>query len=373
MDLFFPIAQTLAEGLLRFDAALTGEPDYVPILGAMEAHAFRSLGIGSWEFFTEPGAFVRAQLLMTGYYGFDLPSVVYDVYNIEVEALGQRLLYPEGSLPEVDISHLLLAQKGNLGRLVPPIPGESGRMPYVLEICRLFRDWTGLPSSAYFCTPFCQAVALRGYTNLIRDIRKDPTFVHELLRFLTEEVTIPWLGVLHEASGAASLSGAAAWASFPMIDMKIQQEFVVPYMRRIAEVVPKATIFGQLGYSYVPDPEEFLETQREMGVPVILARSPEPERLGPERFKALSQKHGLPLILCLPAELLRDGPIPEIVARLHRYIEAGAPSGRFALMLNYIPADTPPAHVFAAVAAAKQLGRYPLGDVEQLPLLKTDC
>jgi hypothetical protein len=39
-----------------------------------------------------------------------------------------------------------------------------------------------------------------------------------------------------------------------------------------------------------------------------------------------------------------------------------ARDGRCAIYLNQIPADTPPEHVHAAVAACRTLGKYPIAE-----------
>ena len=59
-------------------------------------HSARLAGVPTERFFTDADTFVRVQLLVTEFYGFDSPSNFWDVYNIEAEALGQRVC--DGSL-----------------------------------------------------------------------------------------------------------------------------------------------------------------------------------------------------------------------------------------------------------------------------------
>lgn len=232
-------------------------------------------------------------------------------------------------------------------------------MPFVLEMCRLFTLYTGLPALTGICAPFSLAAGIRGYINLVRDMRNDPTFVHALLKFVTKGVLIPWAREIKEATrGKVILFAADAWASPPNIDQHIQEEFVVPYVKQLREATGVSSQ-GQWGQSFLPDAERFLESQLEMGMPVT-GLDPDAHRLGPERFKDFALRHQAPLTLGISPLLLRDGPPEAIVQRIRRYIEVGAPGGRFFLFLNSIPADTPPVHVLAAVGAAQWWGRYPL-------------
>ena len=47
-------------------------------------------------------------------YGLDVPSITYDVYNIEAEALGQRLLLTDAAMPDIDRSAPLIRDKDDL-------------------------------------------------------------------------------------------------------------------------------------------------------------------------------------------------------------------------------------------------------------------
>ncbi|MBI2876119.1 MAG: hypothetical protein HYY20_04490 [Candidatus Tectomicrobia bacterium] len=345
------------DGFARFMAAARGTPDRVPVSAQMPEHAMYLAGLSSRDFYTRPEVFVEAMLAAHGRYGLDVVYLFYDVYNVEAEALGAPLLYPERGVPYPDPAKLRIQEKGDLDRLAPPIPGQSGRMPFVLEVCRQFTDRTGTPALIGICAPFSLAAAVRGYVPLVRDLRRDPSFAHRLLGFLTGEVLIPWAREVKRATGGkVVLFAADAWASPPNIDQRIQEEFVVPYVKQLKQATGVSSQ-GQWGQSHLPDPERFLETQREMGMPVT-GLDPDAERLGPERFKRFATRHGAPLTLGLSPLLLRDGPVEQIVERVRHYVQVGAPGGRFFLFLANVPADTPPAHIQAAVDAVERFGRY---------------
>ena len=59
---------------------------------------------------------------------------------------------------------------------------------------------------------------------------------------------------------------------------------------------------------------------------------------------------------------MRDGPVEAIVDNIKRYIAAFGRDHDLILFLINIPADTPPDHVHAAVAAGYVYGRLPLAE-----------
>jgi uroporphyrinogen-III decarboxylase len=60
------------------------------------------------------------------------------------------------------------------------------------------------------------------------------------------------------------------------------------------------------------------------------------------------------------AKLLQNGPVEAIVERIKLYIDQLARDGRCMIHLNQIPAETPPDHIHAAVAACRACGRLPI-------------
>ena len=350
--------ESLRKGFERFIQAAKGIPDQVPISAQMPEHVHWLCGLNTQDFYTQPVPFVKAMVAVHQYYQLDVVYLFYDIYNVEAEALGQPILYRPHSMPDLDHRRPLIKEKGDRDKLVLPIPTKSGRMPFVVEICRLLTDYTGLPALTGICAPFSLAVGIRGYAAWVRDLRKDTQFAHDLLRLLTEEVLIPWAkGLKVACEGKLILFAADAWASPPNIDMSIQEEFVVPYSNRLYEASGVAPL-GQWGHSFMPDPEKFMESQLAMGMPGIIALDPDTERLGPERFKEFALKKDVPLTLGFSSQLLRDGPQEKIIERVRHYLTIGAPGGKLLFFLNYVPADTPPAHIQTVVNTVRQLGQY---------------
>jgi len=199
----------------------SAENNHVVIGAQSNDHSAHLVEISPQRFFTDAITFARVQLLVTEYYGVDAPINFWDVYNIEAEALGQKVAYdPEG-----------------MDRITPPDPYKSARMPWVLQVNKTFLEMTGKLERAYFTAPFSLAVNIRGYENLIDDMFERPGFVHRLFEFLCDDVITPYIEVMRSEIGIPDLlmDGRDAWASPPMITLDMMDEYVVAYTERLRE------------------------------------------------------------------------------------------------------------------------------------------
>ncbi len=75
------------------------------------------------------------------------------------------------------------------------------------------------------------------------------------------------------------------------------------------------------------------------------------------RVKEFANNTNLFITAGVDATLLKEGPVEAIVERIKFYIDKMARDGRCMIHLNQIPAETPPEHIHAAVAACHTYGR----------------
>lgn len=334
------------------------------IIGAQSNdHTAHLAGVPTERFFTDAATFVRAQLFVTQYYQFDTISNFWDVYNIEAEALGQKIVYHPDGIPDVDRTSPLIGAPSDLDRLIPSDPYKSGRMPWVLKVNQNYLQMAGNLDRAYFTSPFSLAVNIRGYENLMVDIFTRPAFAHRLFRFLCDDVLSPFINAMRKDVGIPDLlmDGRDAWASPPLISLEMMDEFVVAYTNRLRKNVGGNLITrGNWGDAKSRDPERFFD-QKVSCCPIALSvLDPDLYALGPERVKSYALQHDIPVTAGFDATLLRDGPIEAIVDRIKLYIDKIGRDGRCMIHLNQIAAETPPEHVHAAVTACHSYGRLPI-------------
>jgi len=342
---------------------LSPEDDHIVIGAQINDHSAFLSGVSPERFFTDADTFTQAQLLVTEYYKLDTLSNFWDVYNVEAEALGQKVVFYPVGLPDVDRSQPLMSQPSDLDRLHPPNPYKSGRMPWIQMLNKNFLEMTGKLERVYFTAPFSLAVNIRGYQNLMEDMFLRPAFAHRLFKFLCDDVLVPHIEAMREAVDMPDLlmDGRDAWASPPMITLDMMDEYVVTYTERLRDKVGDNLLTrGNWGDAKSRDPERFFLQKTKCSPGSLSVLDPDLYEVGPERVKAYANEHNLFVTAGVDAALLQKGPVEAIVERIKFYIDKIARDGRCMIHLNHIPAETPSEHVHAAVAACHTYGRLPI-------------
>jgi len=336
------------------------------IIGAQSNdHSAHLAGVSTKQFFTDAHTFAHVQLLVTEYYQFDVLSNFWDVYNIEAEALGQKVVYHPGGIPDIDRTRPLISTPSDLDRISPPDPYTSGRMPWIQQFSKIFMEKTRKFERVYFTTPFSIAVNIRGYENLVFDIFERPRFVHRLFEFLCDDVIAPFIEMMRSAVGNPDLimDGRDAWASPPMITLDMMDEYVVAYTERLRDKLgDKLITRGNWGDAKSRDVERFFSQKIRCSPGSLSVLDPDLYEVGPERVKAYANKHNAFVTAGVDATLLQKGPVEAIVERIKLYIDKMARDGRCMIHLNQIAAEIPPEHIHAAVAACHTYGRHPIPD-----------
>jgi uroporphyrinogen decarboxylase len=208
------------------DPELDRIPAYI-FSGACNAQL---IGTSIRELLQDPQVFAKAQVAAYERYKPDIMIMMWDL-NLDLEAMGNELRYPEDSMTVVTSE--FLEEKGNLSKLQVPDPQKDGRLPAYLEACvETKKHVTDAPVSGVIAGPWTIAVGLRGATDILRDSIKDPEFIHELME-VTSQATIKFTEALSEIGVGVGYSEAPA--SCDLISPKMYQEFVFPYHKKIVD------------------------------------------------------------------------------------------------------------------------------------------
>ncbi len=342
------------EGAKRLDDAMKGIPDRIPVYAQMHEFTMNELGIPAKTFYTTPEILTPATLEIAERYGIDVGFVDYDVYNIEAEALGQKVVFFENHIPDVDRTTPLITGPDDLDKIRTPDFDTAGRFAKVMEMHSIYVELTDLPPVLQFCAPFSMAANIRGVENLIMDILRNPNFARSLFDAIVEEVLVPW--ILYQKKhfpNAASIAGADAMGSLPILNLEILKEWVVPYILRLREICgPKVYVPNWVGERFLEKPEEMLALKLQVSPGLLEGQDPDVETIGPAFYKEYAEEHNVPLVLGVGAGFLAHAKPEEIRQRVKDYIEVGGKNGRFALYLCNLGATTPPENVRAAAEAA---------------------
>lgn len=347
-------------GAHLFENAIKGIPRRTPVYAQLHDFAAHQLGIPARDFYTRAEIMVPAELEIEAQYKLDVASVTFDVYNIEAEGLGQKLIFNGENMPDIDRTQPFIRSREDLSLIKTPNFEAIGRFMNVIDLHHLYQKYTGLTPSLTFCAPFTLAANLMGVERLIKAMFYEPDFAQELMQRLTEEVLAPWI-LLQKSHFPEStrINGADAVASLPIVNMKMYKKWIVPYIFKLRELCGEEVyVVNWVGEAMLPKPEEMLEIKRQVALDCIVGQDPDVEKLTPQFYKNYAVSQNMALILGVGARFITQSKPDEVAARVKQYIEAGKPGGRFALYLCNLDANTPPENVRAAVEAVRKFGKF---------------
>ncbi|MDR2957162.1 MAG: hypothetical protein LBU61_03140 [Coriobacteriales bacterium] len=348
------------------------EPDHLPgPTGLAESFAARHSGFTVREVCQDARKFVLSQLIFMDLVGNEFPQAEYDVYNIEAEALGCELLWSDDNFAVMAHEGEVIKEKSDLDKLEVPNFRTDGRGPFCLEVNKLLLSiCPGILPYYFCCAPWDIAFKLRGYTNLVKDIKKDPKYAHELLEFCTAVAT-EYTKTLHDElvplGGVNPFMWGAA-ADLPLIGEKIFKEYALPYAAKVIEANPY-TSWGIFRFVEVYGDKwpEFWEYYiKETNSPIVFMYGTDTKIADLKKAKELARQYNRFMIVGTDAETVRYVPIEKLDERIKRHIVCTAPGGGAApVKLDTVPADTPPDRYRFIVNKVKEYGTYPI-DIERL-------
>jgi len=299
---------------------------------------------------------ICSQLTAMSDYKSDAPLLNFpDFYNIENEAVGQRVYYPENSLP-VLIEPLIKNHK-DLDRLKLPDLEQAGRLPQTMEIARIFNEKLG--SDCLGCGliqgPWSMAAGLRGFKDLLYDTKRDIDFVHEILGFCAE-LSVMYANALL-SNGLDLVILTDGWASIgECISPENFYRLVVPYTGRVFSRLPQksAVWLGIWGISHAPDWRDIIRREIAAGTSAVFIGDPDCSGIDMVEAKKILEIHDVQLWVGVDAEVIRFGNIKERVKDL---INAASGGGRgITVYANWITYDCPPERVRCFVESVKSIG-----------------
>jgi len=361
--------------LLNFE-----EPDRLPgPTGLAMGFAAKHAGFTMKEICFDAKKFVLSQLVMMDLVEQEFPQAEYDVYNIEAEILGCKLLWTDTNFPVIAPGGEVLKEKSDLAKLSVPNFRTDGRGPYCLEVNKLLLSIAPGILPFYFCiSPFDIAFKIRGFKALVKDIKTDPKFAHELLEFCTA-VAIEYTKTLHDE--LTPLGGAepfmwGASCDLPLVGEKIFREYCMPYAAKVTKVNPYASwgIFRFVDMWGEKWPEFWEYYIKDSNSPIIFMYGEDTKMLASDQFrdgglalaKEYTKKYKRYFIVGTDAETIRYANYEDLDRRLKTHIRDTAPGGGAApVKLDTVPADTPVERFRYIVRKVKEYGTYPI-DVEAL-------
>lgn len=366
----------------RIIAIMTGKrADRVAFMGPqIHDHAMTVARIPARKFYWDADLLVDVHLAVNRWYRFDSDSIIADVYNFEVEALGADFIYSDTAMPTVNTNKPLLREHADLDR-IGPLDITKGRIPMGIEMARLVSEKIEGPLGlGFFCSPFSLICQAMGYPRAVRAIKRDKVFAQELFDYVENDVIFPFVKA-QGAVGAKASSGADAWAAFPNLTPELVEEWIIPSAKRLA-IRGKKELGMQISAGLAAcdyceeDPSKFdKETMfrcwdvasKTMFLDVAFSAMGRTQDWNMHWLQEYAQLRGkgnrkLPIFGSLNGRFIRDNPPAVITDILREWFDIMGRDGGLLIAIGNVPADTSPKNIHSAVEAVRRLGQYPFAE-----------
>lgn len=337
----------------RIEAMISGKSfDRVPCNIFIGDHAATIIGakVSDLNFYHDK--FIEGQLAANEKYGIESTGISPGLAGI-AEALGSKLTFPDHGAPYV--SEYAIKDVLDLEKLSVPDPVKAGRFTFVLETTKRLVDKFAkeIPVSVEVPGPFTTAGNLMSIEKLLRDTRKNPEYIHRVLRLVTD-TTIAF--IKEAAKFDVDIGIAEPSASGTLISKDMFQKFTLPYLTEIVDTIKRLgkgspylhicgntkkiwtlmadTGAGSLSLDDVIDLEEAKKT---VGDRVMLIGNVKPTAT---------------MYLGKPIDVEKD--VKECLKKAY-----DNPKGYVLALGCGFPIDTPPENIYALREAAIKYGRYP--------------
>jgi len=280
--------------------------------------------------------------------GLDNVSVPFDM-TVEAEVLGVAINFHEDTLKWPSIRSFIAQDVSDLS--LPRDVSEAGRVPIIVKAIEILKkEFEGKgPVNAFIAPPFTSISSYVVDTiTFLKWLRTDPSKVHALLKGVVG--LYAEIARLYQDAGADIITFHEMGASTDNISPKHFEEFVKPYLKKLAASLEVPTILNVCG-SALPIVDKMLEC----GSNAIAMDERTPISKVKEVVKNVHSN--CVVIGNIPAyEVIHKGPVEAIRDAVKRAIEEGtdmvAPGCDFWL-------ETPTEHVKAFANAAIKFGTPP--------------
>jgi uroporphyrinogen-III decarboxylase len=325
------------------------EPDRIPVwLSSME-HNARAGGYTISEVLKDPKKAVLASLATLAKYGCDTITPYAEPHVIATEEIGLKVEYPEDGSPV--FKDFPVKSQSDLDRVPIPDPYRDGDIPKVLQILKFMAETIGdlVPIWQNANGPFNYALELRGYTDLPKDMRTNPDFVHEVIKKGTE-IDKVILKAIQEAGPNITAFPFDAMAAPGYIGVEGYKNFVWPYEKEaISSLKPPV----HLGVD--SDVTKILDIYTELGATGLMTERGTDQS---QAKKIFSEKKVTLIAAEIVTDTLLSGTPEECEAIVKETIPICASGGGFVFCAGVVPIDVNPQNLLAIMEAARKYGKY---------------
>jgi len=209
---------------IRFEST-----DRVPVFSHIYGLAARLKDVPLKEYLNSGELLALCQLEAWKRFGYDAVAAFAD-NSLEAEALGSKLSYKNDAYPHIEEYSLDRISDWKYLSMVDP--EEAGRMPVILEACRILRDEAGEETAVVGTVqgPMTIAGQLLGIEKLIYSVVDHPEELYNLLNFTTQ-VMLAFGKALIKA-GAHVIQVFDPFSSCSVINRAVFNDYILPHLKQ---------------------------------------------------------------------------------------------------------------------------------------------
>jgi uroporphyrinogen decarboxylase len=203
--------------------------DRAPVIAHIYGFASRLNHISLKDYLNSGELLAFCQLETWKRFGYDAVTVFAD-NSLESEALGSKVSYTDDAYPQID--QYCLNNIHNWKYLSMPDPEKDGRMPVLIEACRILKGEVGEETAVVGTVqgPMTLAGQLLGIEKLIYCIVDHPVEFCNLLKFTTRVMVVFGKALIN--AGAHVIHIFDPSASCSVINRAVFSEYLLPHLKQ---------------------------------------------------------------------------------------------------------------------------------------------
>jgi len=322
-----------------FSIMAKGEiPPIIPFIPTIFEHSAKVIGKTPSEIAQDENLLVESQLACYEIYRHDLISVGVDIYNVEYEALGAKVNFPENDeLPST--KEIMISSIEDIDKLKVPDPEKDGRMPMFLNAVQRINEKVGseVIVNGTVVGPFTLAAIMRGFENFVMDIVMDPDFAYKLMEF-ANKVSLSFAESFIKRGVGLSIN--ESWIAPPLLSPAFYAENVVGYEKTLIQGIKK---LGQQNVALISggNTTDILDDMVTTGTSLLLADS-ECDR---NYYKKVCKENDILMRASIASKIVEDGDEEEMRIAANQVINDCRDYSGFIFGCGIVSYDTLPENV----------------------------
>jgi uroporphyrinogen decarboxylase len=275
-------------------------PKEIPFIPTIFEHSAKVIGKTPSQIAQDEDLIVESQLACYEIYRHDLISIGVDIYNLEYEALGAKVFFPENEeLPS--ISETMISTPEDIDKLRVPDPEKDGRMPMFLNAVQRVNEKVGdeVIVNGTVVGPFTLAAIMRGFENFVMDLVMEPEFAYKLMEF-ANKVSLAFAESYIKRGVGLSIN--ESWIAPPLLSPAFYAENVVGYEKSLILSIKK---LGQKNVALISggNTTDIVDDMITTGTSLLLADS-ECDR---QYYKKVCAKNNILMRASIASKIVEDG------------------------------------------------------------------